>query len=271
MEKKVDEAIRQKVGTAKFKDPYEHIELSEEEIDTALRKARHDKAAAIKEREYFESLSKPKTYPSLTLAQFREGVLAKIRMKIPNYTIDEYNERQFEALCLYFMRDPKLETIENGRFKLNKGWALLGPIGCGKTSLISGFNINPTNCFGITSCRVVAAEYSEKEGGGAATIKRYSKPLEVPAYDNWGQKNIGLLFDDLGTENAKKHFGNESNVMEEIILNRYDNFELTGKTHFTSNLTAELIEDNYGPRVRSRLRQMCNFLVFEPRGGDRRK
>lgn len=271
MEKKLGEVMPQKVGTAKFKDPYADEPLSDDEIETALRKARHDKATARKEREYLAALSKPKQYPKPTLQEFKEGVLAKIRLKIPDYVLDPYNEHQFHILSLYFMGDPLLEIIDGGKWRLNKGWALLGPIGCGKTSMIMGFNVNPTNCFGGVSCRKVAADYAQKDSGGSLTIDRYSGVLEAPPFDNWGQRFIGRMFDDLGTENNKKHFGNESNVMEEIILNRYDNIDLTAKTHFTSNLSAEQIEEVYGPRVRSRLRQMCNFLTFNPKGGDRRK
>lgn len=271
MEKHISEVIPQKMGTAKFEDPYKDEVLTPEEVEDALRVARRTKAVARHEREYLAAISKPKEYPKPSLAEFRVAVLDKIKTAIPDYVLDNDNKHNFELLCLYFTGNPEFEKVDNGRYRLNKGIALLGPIGCGKTSMILGFNINPVNPFVSVSCRKVASDYALKEHGGSITIEKYSGVAEVPAFEYFGHKYVGRLFDDLGTENAKKHFGNESNVMEEIILNRYDNPNLTGKTHITTNLSAEQIEELYGPRVRSRLRQMCNFLVFNPKGGDRRK
>lgn len=270
MEQKISEDIRQRLGTAKFEDPYKDEQLSDEEVEMAMQAARRNKAIARNEREYLERISKPKEYPKPTYNQFKNYVLGKIMSEIPDYALDEDNEHNFHLLCLYFLGDPCFETIDGGKYSFKKGIALLGPIGCGKTSMINGFNNNPVNPFVPISCRIVAGEYSLKDGGNIA-IQKYSNVAEVPPYEFFGHKYVGRLFDDLGTENAKKHFGNESNVMEEIILNRYDNKELVGKTHFTTNLSADQIEEFYGPRVRSRLRQMCNFLVFNPKGGDRRK
>lgn len=268
--KNIAAAIPQKMGTAKFKDPYAHIVLTEEETEFALRKARQEKAVAIKTKEYLAQISQPKQYRKFTLQEFKDEVLNKIRTKIPDYVLDDYNSHIFHLSALYYLRDPEFETIDGGRYKLNKGLAYLGPIGCGKTSMAQGFNVNPTNSYAIVSCRTVAEEYSMKDGGALA-IKKFSGLREVPPYDFFDQRFIGTLFDDLGTENAKKHFGNESNVMEEIFLNRYDVHELNAKTHLTTNLSADQIEEFYGPRVRSRLRQMCNFLMFNPKGADRRK
>ena len=81
-----------------------------------------------------------------------------------------------------------------------------------------------------------------------------------------------ICFDDLGTENNLKYFGNECNVMAEILLSRYDLY--TSKklqTHITTNLSATEIEKNYGNRVRSRLREMVNLISFERNIEDKRK
>ena len=42
-------------------------------------------------------------------------------------------------------------------------------------------------------------------------------------------------------------------------------------THFTSNLTAPQIEKHYGERVRSRLREMCNWIEYKSDSFDKRK
>ena len=60
--------------------------------------------------------------------------------------------------------------------------------------------------------------------------------------------------------------------MAEILLSRYDIF--TSKkiqTHITTNLSASEIENVYGNRVRSRLRELCNLIAFEKQVLDKRK
>lgn len=65
-------------------------------------------------------------------------------------------------------------------------------------------------------------------------------------------------------ENNLKYYGNECNVIAEILLSRHDIF--TSKkiqTHITTNLSASEIENNYGNRVRSRLRELCNLIAYD--------
>lgn len=61
-----------------------------------------------------------------------------------------------------------------------------------------------------------------------------------------------------------KIFGNECNVMAEILLSRYDlyNSKKLQTRIFTSLLVIE-IEKNYGNRVRSRLREMINLILIK--------
>lgn len=68
-----------------------------------------------------------------------------------------------------------------------------------------------------------------------------------------------------------KYFGNETNVMAEILLSRYDlliNRKIP--THLTTNLSASEIESAYGNRVHSRMRQMFNLIAFENSTPDKR-
>lgn len=81
----------------------------------------------------------------------------------------------------------------------------------------------------------------------------------------------GYCFDDLGTEQQIKHFGNDCNVMAEILITRYEEFIANGSiTHITTNLSASEIEKAYGNRVRSRLRQMFNLIAFDKEAKDKR-
>ncbi|MFO8234445.1 MAG: hypothetical protein R6U04_03430 [Bacteroidales bacterium] len=63
----------------------------------------------------------------------------------------------------------------------------------------------------------------------------------------------------------------DCNIMAEIPLSRYDLF-LTQKliTHITTNLNSSEIEQTYGVRVRSRLREMFNLVSFSNDSMDKR-
>lgn len=254
----------------KFLDPWAHIELTEQEIDGAQRRLRQEKGGRLNEIEYMKKMNQPVEYPTYTKEKYAEYVLAKIRVVFPGFIIDKWNERIFNALVLYFLRDPEFEKLDEN-FSLEKGIAINGKVGCGKTSMLRGFNVNPTNSFRFISCTSISDEYTHKEYGGQPIILKYAQIIKVRPADYWGQNTCGMLFDDLGVEDISKHFGNQKNVMESILQARYDNYNIKGKTHVTTNLSAQQIEDFYGLRVRSRLREMCNWLVFDPNAPDRRK
>ncbi|WP_289053581.1 hypothetical protein [Carboxylicivirga marina] len=81
-----------------------------------------------------------------------------------------------------------------------------------------------------------------------------------------------LCLDDLGAESNIKHYGSECNALSEVILSRYDLF-ISDRliTHVTTNLNAQDIEKLYGKRVRSRLREMMNVIVFPEQSQDKRR
>lgn len=163
----------------------------------------------------------------------------------------------FWQLACYFTNDSRFET--NG-LKLDKGLCLMGNIGTGKTTLMRMFSKNKRQCYRVISTRKVAGEFSDS---GNSVIKQYSG-LGRNAFGDSScflQEYYGYCFDDLGTENIKKIYGQSVNVMEEIILNRYDARDVGwNNTHITTNLTADEIESIYGSRVRSRMREMFNII-----------
>lgn len=158
---------------------------------------------------------------------------------------------------------------EKRRLDLKKGILLSGPIGCGKSSLMTllKYFFPPGKQYQIKSTRDISFEF-EKEG--FRVINRYSKnPLNL---SNTNPVPNIYCFDDLGVEQSQKHFGNECNVMAEILLSRYDLFITKGiPTHLTTNLSASEIEEKYGNRVRSRMREMFNLVAFEKGSMDKRK
>lgn len=166
-------------------------------------------------------------------------------------------------LIAYFMKDEA--TCHQHNIDLNKGILLSGPIGSGKTSLMNLMkHITPTeHKFSVKPCRDISFEFIQD---GYEVIHRYSKgKLYESNFKNY-------CFDDLGTENNLKYFGNECNVMAEIILSRYDLFiSRKLQTHITTNLSASEIEKQYGNRVRSRLRELCNLVAFNNSVTDKRR
>lgn len=165
-------------------------------------------------------------------------------------------------LLIYFSKN-KEKALELG-ISLRKGILLNGNVGCGKTSLMALFRLylskNERYC--IKSCRKITFQFRKQ---GYDIINDYSKvSFDKPYLQNY-------CFDDLGVEKTVKHFGNECNVMGEILLSRYDNF-VTHKiiTHITTNLTSSEIENMYGLRVRSRMREMFNLVSFDKNTIDKR-
>lgn len=157
-------------------------------------------------------------------------------------------------LLVYFLCDE--EEAKRLGIELHKGILLTGPIGCGKTSLMNlmRFVPPPERNHIMKPCRDVSFEFIQE---GYEVIWRYSRM----SFNN-GHPKI-YCFDDLGTEQNLKYFGNECNVLGEILLSRYEYF-ISQKmvTHVTTNLSANEIENIYGNRLRSRLREMMNLISF---------
>ncbi|MFN8291610.1 MAG: hypothetical protein U0U70_15240 [Chitinophagaceae bacterium] len=178
-----------------------------------------------------------------------------------SYEIDENVKAAFRGLCLYFSNDTRFET--EGYGKLNKGLFLSGNVGTGKTLLMTAFKMNERKPFTIVSTDKVSFNY---EIDGPESLLKYSpNDMIPPLYSR------AFCFDDIGSESVPTvHMGNRINVMERIILSRYEKRIPFPYTHFTTNLVdGEAIESLYGKRVRSRIREMTNLIVIP--GNDRRQ
>ena len=165
-------------------------------------------------------------------------------------------------LIAYFLKDEV--TCFQYNINLNKGILLSGPIGCGKTSIMNIMKyLTPTeHKFFVKPCRDISFEFIQD---GYQIIHKYSKG-KLYEYE---PKTI--CFDDLGTESNLKYYGNECNVMAEILLSRYDVYIAKRiQTHITTNLSASEIETQYGTRVRSRMRELFNLIAYDNNSKDKR-
>lgn len=177
------------------------------------------------------------------------------------FTIHKQDHPALYKMLVYFLHIPR-EAHEAG-LDLTKGLLVTGPIGCGKTTWINlmRFVPAPERNYIVKTCRDVSFEFVQE---GYTTIDRYSRN----SYRN--NKPKAFAFDDLGTERNIKHYGNECNVMAEILLSRHEHHHTGMITHLTTNLSASELEASYGNRLRSRMRQMFNLIAFPANSPDKR-
>ena len=158
-------------------------------------------------------------------------------------------------LCNYQIRD--YETCKKLDIDLKKGILLSGPVGCGKTSLMK-------------LIRHITPHYKFYEVIPARNIVFAFNHLGYGLIEQYGDNQF-YCFDDIGVEPFGRYFGNDCNVMGEILLSRHDLFlEYKFKTHCTTNLNAHELEDFYGNRVRSKMRELFNLIGYGKGSKDKR-
>ena len=197
-------------------------------------------------------------YPDIILWLEKKG----IELYGNHFKILESDHPIVFKLIAYFLKDE--QACFQFNINLNKGIMLSGPVGCGKTSLMNLMKyLTPIDHkFSVKPCRDISFEFIQD---GYEVIHRDSKGK---LYQSEAKT---ICFDDLGTENNLKYYGNECNVIAEIMLSRYDLYiSRKLQTHITTNLSASEIEKNYGNRVRSRLREMVNLISFDRDKKDKR-
>lgn len=181
-----------------------------------------------------------------------------------DFMIEDVDKPVITQLLSYFLKDKGVADAEG--IDLHKGILLVGPVGCGKTAIMK---IMSNFCAAaekpvFRSCNEVVVDFNSKGYDG---IGQYTKGAICP-YTSVPRVHC---FDDLGLEPMGYHYGNSSNVMAEILLSRY-NYFISRKmlTHITTNMTSTELEAIYGNRIRSRMREMFNQIVYSSTSTDKR-
>ncbi len=172
-----------------------------------------------------------------------------------DFKIYEEDKGIIFKLCNYFIRD--FENCKKEGLDSNKGILLSGPVGSGKTTLMKLLSIVPhRRPYEIIPARNITFAFNH---------------IGYRIIEDYGDCNF-YCFDDLGVEPIGRHFGKDCNVMGEVILSRYELYLKSNiLTHATTNLNAVELEERYGERVRSRMRQMFNLIAFDSKTNDKRK
>ena len=172
------------------------------------------------------------------------------------FRIFKEDEPLLYKLCNYIIADP--EKCRHFGIDPLKGVLLSGPVGCGKTSIIKLLRhlVPHQKPYQVIPCRNICFAFNH---------------LGYKIIEDYGDSSY-LCFDDLGVEPNGRFFGQDCNVLGEILLSRYELFQRYGvRTHATTNLNAKEIEERYGTRVRSRMRKLFNLIAYQQETNDKRK
>lgn len=230
------------------------VVLTEDEKQYILLDALGKKIAKWREREHWKRVQMGDEPPILNWEGLLNGVIRKFERETGlNWVMTNDLLPIMQQLSKYFTDDP------DGKLDPKKGILLYGGVGCGKTTIMRMFMDNPKASYSVFSCRVVASDFARDSFEG---LDKYyglcRRGVNVFRHSKFGQ-----CFDDIGTESSVKNFGNQANVMEDVILTRYEKFRtMQYYTHLTTNLSAADLKSTYGERCTSRMREMFNMIDF---------
>lgn len=174
------------------------------------------------------------------------------------FKVTKDNKFPIRDLVLYFTDHPE------NKLDPSKGIFLNGTVGTGKTKIMELLNLWPENKkkFLEIRCKDIQRDFTVN---GFTELYQYGiNSYKMKNNVRCRERGYGITycFDDLGEEKSSKSWGNEALVMEDILQDRWVQFEATGMlTHMTSNITdGKLIQNIYGLRVRDRIRGMFNVI-----------
>jgi hypothetical protein len=188
----------------------------------------------------------------------------------PDFKISDEEEKIYENAIRYFSGDP------SGEFNIKKGLYLYGRIGNGKSlffKIFSALNAgcylgNDFNTLTITNLIDGVARDGFKFFSSAG-ITSNDGMISLSRSNRLWIRHI--LIDDIGQSvSSVKYFGSEVNVVRDFFQRRYNEYsDHSALTHVATNILPEEIKKEYGEFISSRMKEMCNIILFP--GEDKRK
>jgi DNA replication protein DnaC len=217
--------------------------------DAILQRANSNKNYAIWQKEQRET---EKVNEKKRIEDLKAKYSANFMYKLMQWTSKEEfgkplihhddNRHFIKALCFFLSNDARFET-ELG-FSFQKGLMIRGVSGLGKTHLVRCVAKNELNPILVLSMIEITDEI-KSEG-------EYELRL-------WNNKLIYL--DDVGTEEpVVNHFGTKVTFFKNFIESYYLRNKIYNKLIISTNNNFSEIEAKYGFRVRSRMKDMFNFI-----------
>jgi DNA replication protein DnaC len=170
------------------------------------------------------------------------------------FVIDNENYDALNSFFAYFFGSQNDFETHNRNKK--KGLMIVGNVGSGKSFLfdiLSKFGTG-RDWFKFYLCSQIQNEWAN-----------FNSKI-ITDTRNVYRKESGLnhiYFDDLGSEEKKSDYGVMVEPMERVIENRNLMWVRHGvKTHLSTNLSSEMIQQRYGERTLSRIIQMCNVIIL---------
>lgn len=254
--------------------------LSEEDIDfmTYVRKLdiyqfEKDKENKLAKENKIKSINKPWSIEELSLQAMMLANNSVQNLGKPCFVLDERSKIIWGRLCLYFTNDKRFNEIQSDvmyqdridYYDLKKPILIMGHVGTGKSTILKAFKINKRQCFKTTTADDIQEEIRTKT---MSHLAKYSRPIKIDSTNEltFFQSEIGILIDDIGTEEIVNEHGNKSDCIEYILRTYYnnlinDNMKPFG-LHFTTNLSLGDIKERYGLRFYDRLRETHNIMTY---------
>jgi len=268
----------EKLTTAKVRDQYKYIPLTDEDEAYSLLDAYKKKALKLAEEEKeAESLRRKESIKSMWTFEECANFAYSRGKDIGNqrgfdFVVDEKNKEVFDLLAMYFSNDKRFEQKDyfGKKYSLKKGICLLSPIrGNGKTTLLDCFMWNKRGCYAKKSTKAMCKEY---EKYGLDHVEKFMWLLPAPNNaSNFYQDFYGIHFDDFGDEQEVMHMGNRRLISSMIVNNIYDEHRdenLFWRFHISMNYKWSEFEAKYGTNGASRMEEMFNLV---PLPGDSRR
>lgn len=257
-------------------ESYNHIRLTDDDITEALiwakrKKEEENKIVTLRQIEADNRKKKENCFQFDVIRTFMINRAKRLFGDI--FKIDKDNENVFNLLCMYhtgnviFLNLAEKIGVKNP--SLDKGILLAGVYGTGKSFMMKLFQQSVRQVYNIRTAKEIAQAYLDSKE--KKIPEEYILPFPLASNDDqtFRQPIAGLCIDDIGREAVKNSFGNVSNVIGDLIEERYINKNTGVLLHGTTNLTAKQLNEYYGGAVTSRMREIFNFIELP--GEDRRK